>query len=333
MVMLAFASIYFLWGGTFMAASIGLEGFPAFILSGLRFCSAGFILIILRILKGERLYFKSMLLNAIPGILMLGIGTGFVSWSQLYVSSSEASIMEATVPFLFIALDKKHWHYYFSDRRMILGLIIGFLGLILFVSGSMMNMSAMKSYPFLRPLAFVVLILAGVCWVEGSLFSRRHPSNGSIVMLTGHQLLMGGIFCLVLSAFKGEWHGFSFRNVPFSCWISLSYLSVLGSVVSYLAYIWLLGVKSPALVSTYTYVNPVVAVFINWLFTRQLVSVLQIIALCIILSAVLLTNFSSYKISFWLKPIKPFWRVKKAKPGKLYGYDRKRIKQSDWLRN
>lgn len=137
LVPLAFINIYVIWGITFLAISFGLKGFPPFILSGFRFLAAGLLMLGWLVAKGEKANsLTNWKKNGITGILILTGGTGLVAWGEQYVSASEAAIAIATGPFWFIAIDKKNWKYYFSDKFIPIGLIIGFAGLILFLNGS-----------------------------------------------------------------------------------------------------------------------------------------------------------------------------------------------------
>jgi drug/metabolite transporter (DMT)-like permease len=291
----AFANISIIWGSTFLAMTYGLSGFPPFILSGLRFVIAGLILFLWQLNKGEP--FPSLTnwkKNAVTGILILTGGTGLVAWGEQYVSATEAAIAIATGPFWFILIDKGNWKKHFGDWRIIAGLIIGFVGLILFLRGSL-GTQQQDTNEGIRGTAFIVLALSSVSWVLGSLYAKRYPAVNSTVMNTAQQLLVAGVAALLIASVKNEWQGFGFENVPVNAWLGLSFLVLMGSIVAYLSYIWLLQVRSPALVSTHIYINPVVAVFAGWVFTRQIISAGQFIGLAVIIAGVVLTNSGKYK--------------------------------------
>ena len=295
-VFLAFASIYIIWGSTFLAISYGLEGFPPFILSGLRFFIAGLILFVWRKAKNEKNGTVSdWKKNAITGILILTGGTGLVAWGEQYISSTEAAIAIATGPFWFIALDKKNWSYYFSNKTIVSGLIIGFAGLILFLKGSVSE-STHETSESLKILAFIVLAISSVSWVLGSLYSKNNPGKQSTFMNISQQLIVAGLASFVIGIFRDEWFAFSWTAVPLSSWIGLLFLIFFGSIVAYISYIWLLSTQDPVLVSTHTYINPIVAVFAGWLIAGEFISGQQFLGLGIILAGVLLTNASKYKL-------------------------------------
>lgn len=298
LVPVAFANIFIIWGAAYIAISYGLEGFPPFILSTFRFLTAGAILIVYRYLKKER---ASSLVNwkknAITGLLILTGGTGLIGWGEQYVSSAEAAIAIATGPFWFIAFDRKNWRYYFSDKFIITGLMMGFAGLLLFLKGSIQPENANGVTIVQKIIAFGVLAGSSVSWVLGSLYAKNRPSGHSTVMNIAQQLLIAGAGAAVIALFRGEWMTFRLNTVPLSAWSGLIFLVLMGSIVTYLSYIWLLSVKPPALVSTYTYINPVVAVFLGWILANERITPVQMSGLAVILSGVLLTNFNRYKLS------------------------------------
>ena len=294
--LLAFASIYIIWGSTFLAISFGLEGFPPFILSGFRFLAAGLILFVWRKAKSEKNgTISDWKKNAITGILILTGGTGLVAWGEQYVSSTEAAIAIATGPFWFIALDKKNWSYYFSNKTIVSGLLIGFAGLILFLKGSV-SQSAHNTDESLKILAFIVLAISSVSWVFGSLYSKNNPGKQSTFMNISQQLIVAGIASFIIGILRSEFTGFSLPAVPLASWLGLLFLIFFGSIAAYISYIWLLSTQDPVLVSTHTYINPIVAVFAGWVIAGEFISGIQFLGLGIILSGVLLTNASKYKL-------------------------------------
>ncbi|MEJ5102569.1 EamA family transporter [Chryseobacterium sp. MYb328] len=296
LVPLAFTNIYVIWGITFLAISFGLKGFPPFILSGLRFLVAGILMIGYLLSKGEKanslINWKK---NAITGVLILTGGTGLVAWGEQYVTASEAAISIATGPFWFIAIDRKNWKYYFSDKFIPIGLAIGFVGLIFFLKGSVNSTAAHAAAdPQLRITAFVVLGLSSIAWVLGSLYSKKNPASQSTFMNIAQQLIVAGITAFLIALFRGEWNDFSVSNVPVSAWAGVLFLIFFGSIVAYLSYIWLLSVKPAALVSTHTYINPIITVIAGWVVANQSINGGQLYGLAIILLGVLLTNVTKY---------------------------------------
>ncbi|KQS93158.1 EamA family transporter [Chryseobacterium sp. Leaf394] len=294
LVPIAFVNIYIIWGITFLAISFGLNGFPPFILSGLRFFAAGILLIGYLVAKGEKAdSLKNWGKNAVTGILILTGGTGLVAWGEQYVTASEAAITIATGPFWFIAIDKKNWSYYFSDKFIPIGLILGFVGLILFLNGSV-NSHTENVNSSLRITAFIVLALSSVAWVLGSLYSKKNPADHSTFMNISQQLIVAGLAAFAVAFFRNEWTGFSATSVPTSAWLGLLFLIFFGSIIAYISYIWLLSVKPAAIVSTHTYINPIVTVIAGFIIANQTINGNQLYGLVIILTGVLLTNVTKY---------------------------------------
>lgn len=295
LVPVAFANIYIIWGLTFIAISFGLKGFPPFILSGFRFLAAGLLIFAYLRAKGEKgASLVNWRKNAITGILILTGGTGLVGWGEQYITASEAAIAIATGPFWFIAIDKKNWKRYFSDKWIPIGLLIGFLGLVLFLGGSVAGESPHTTSSSLRVIAFAVLALSSVFWVLGSLYSKNNPAGHSTFMNISQQLVAAGIASLIIAFFRNEWTGFSLAAIPVSAWAGLLFLVVFGSVAAYISYIWLLSVRDAALVSTHTYINPIVTVIAGWFIAHEAINGRQLFGLLIILLGVLLTNVTRY---------------------------------------
>lgn len=296
LVPVAFTNIYVIWGITFLAISFGLQGFPPFILSGFRFLVAGILMLAYLTAKGEKPNSAvNWRKNGITGILILTGGTGLVAWGEQYVTASEAAITIATGPFWFIAIDKKNWKYYFSDKFIPIGLLIGFIGLILFLKGSVTaNVHHSAAGDSLRATAFIVLAISSVAWVLGSLYSKKNPAGHSTFMNIAQQLIIAGIASFIIASFRNEWSSFSISKVPLSAWLGVLFLIFFGSIIAYLSYIWLLSVKPAALVSTHTYINPIVTVIAGWIIANQTINGNQLYGLSVILTGVLLTNITKY---------------------------------------
>ena len=295
-IFLAFLSIYLIWGSTFLAISYGLKGFPPFILSGLRFLIAGCILLFWQKYKGHPIgTVNNWKKNGIIGVLILTGGTGLVAWGEQFVSSTEAAIAIATGPFWFIFLDKKNWKIHFSKKAIVSGLIIGFVGLILFLKGSLTSIHSVSDTNS-RVLAFIVLALSSISWVLGSLYSKNNPANQSTFMNIAQQLIVAGFMSIIIASFRQEWEVFNWSEIPISSWFGLLFLIFFGSIIAYISYIWLLSIKEPILVSTHTYINPIVAVLMGFVIANESIHAIQFIGLSIILIGVLLTNSSNYKL-------------------------------------
>lgn len=294
LVVLAFLAIYIVWGTTYVAILFGLEGFPPFLLSAFRFGIAGLLMLGWCVLRSERLpALRECKVPIIGGIIMLVGGSGLVTWAEQYVTSGQAAIVIATEPFLFLLLDKKRWAFYFTGKRIIAGLLLGFSGIVLFFLFAAAPAGRVVAAPW-KLIGYAVLFISALLWVGGSLYTKsRAPERLSNTSTTAVQLLAAGLFSALVGAGTGEWKLFSLTAVSAKAWGGLLYLIVMGSLVAYLAFTWLLSIRPPALVSTHTYVNPVVAVIIGWFVAHEPITPVQIGALFLILAGVMLVNKKS----------------------------------------
>jgi drug/metabolite transporter (DMT)-like permease len=297
LVILAFAAIYIIWGSTYLAILFAIVDMPPFLMSGFRFLVAGLILYIWRTLKGEKQPdFNSFGKNVICGVLMLVGGTVSVACAEQYLSSSLAAIIVTAVPFWFVVLDKRQWSFYFSNKIIVTGLLLGFVGVAMLMlfnkpGGSHLENSG-KQW-----LGALILIVGSIAWTSGSLFSKYKPAKSAMLMGASIQLLAAGFFCMMASVFSGEAKNFSFAEVNTTAWLALVYLVVMGSLVAYLSYLWLLKIRPLAIVSTYVYVNPVVALLLGAVIAGEAITALQVFALIIILAGVLLVNKAKFRSS------------------------------------
>lgn len=291
LVAFAFFNIYIVWGSTYLAVIYGLKTIPPFILVGLRYSIAGLVLLAIAMLKKQRLpEWKYLWRQALGGTLMLVGGTGMIAWAEQYISSGQAAILVATEPLLFLLVDRSRWSQYFSNKYIISGLAIGFAGIFMFLK---MGASGGRSSS-MSLVASVVVILSALAWVTGSLTAKNAKGNSSTIMNAAVQLIAAGLACGIVVLIKGEYTGFSFTHVSLDSWGGLLFLTVMGSLAAYLSFIWLIHIKPPAVVSTHTYVNPVVAVFLGWILANEQVNGAQLLSLLLILTGILLVNLSDY---------------------------------------
>ena len=294
-VILAFAVIYLVWGTTYLAILFAIKDIPPFLMSGMRFLLAGVILYLFCVLKKDRQPGPiSILRNMVCGILMLIGGTVSVTWADQYFPSSTAAIIVTAVPFWFILLDSKQWKFYFSDRILITGLIIGFAGVVLLMNFAN-DVSSIATSPGKRIAGIFVIMAGGIAWTGGSLISKYTPTGDSLLMNTAIQLLTAGFSCLCISVFSGEAKHFSFSMVHVNAWMGFAYLATFGSILAYMCYLWLLKLRPGAQVSSYVYVNPVVAIILGAIIGKESITLLHIISLAIILFGVLLINLPKYR--------------------------------------
>ncbi|HMG08714.1 MAG TPA: EamA family transporter [Mucilaginibacter sp.] len=295
LVIIAFATVYLVWGSTYFFIKIAIDGFPPLLLGALRFLIAGILLLIWCVIKGEQIFVKRNIIHAaVSGFLLLVIGNGAVIWAEQTLPSAMVAIMVSSPPIWFVLLDKPNWGANFKSKTTIIGLAIGFAGVVLLFSeqiGSLFEASAGGS-----KLPGMLLLLAGtLAWASGSLYSKHYNTQGSAPVNTTWQMLSAGLVFLPSSFLHHEVQGLQWQNIPAHSWYALLYLIIFGSIAAFSAYVWLLQVRPATQVSTYAYVNPVIAVILGVLFAHESISLLQIGGLVIILGSVLLINLSKYK--------------------------------------
>jgi drug/metabolite transporter (DMT)-like permease len=267
----AFASVYIFWGSTYLAIKYAIETLPPFLMAGGRFVFAGSILYVwARFSKDyEKPRFEHWKTSLIVGTLLLLGGNGGVVFAEHYISSSLAALLVATEPFWIVLLG---WLWLKGSRpnlKVALGLVIGFFGVWLLISGQNVSSSSSATNGSMQVISTIVIIAAAFSWALGSIYGLRAPVPKSSLLTAGMQMLSGGAVLLLVSLITGEWSKFNIAQVSANSWFGLIYLIVFGSLIGFTAYSWLLKNAPPAMVSTYAYVNPVIAVLLGWLIAGE----------------------------------------------------------------
>jgi drug/metabolite transporter (DMT)-like permease len=295
LVIIAFATVYIVWGSTYFFIQMAIHGIPPLMMGAIRFFTAGMLMLVWCAIKGEKLFNRnSIVTSAVTGILLLCGGNGAVIWVEQKLPSAMVAILVSAAPIWFVLLDKQNWGVNFKSKSTVAGLIIGFTGVILLFGEQLGGIFAGGSVAS-KLVGMLLLILGSVAWSSGSLYSKHHPSEGSGAVNVAWQMIIAGLIFLPGSFINHEFDHLNLSQVPLKAWGALSYLVVFGSIAAYSAYVWLLQVKPATQVSTYAYVNPVIAVILGILFAHEHVSLLQITGLIIILGSVLLINLSKYR--------------------------------------
>jgi drug/metabolite transporter (DMT)-like permease len=293
MVIAAFAAIYLIWGSTYLGILLAIKTIPPFFMASARFLVAGIILLGWSFWKGEKIpSLRSTGMIAFSGILLLFIGNGAVTWVEQYLPSALAAIIVATVPLWFVLLDKRQWHFYFSNKQIILGLIIGFAGVVLLFAGKTATDLFSDRMKFI---SLLVLMGGTIAWTAGSLFSKYRKMEGSTTMKVAIQMITAGIAFFIAALVAKEQKHMIIEQVNWTSIAALLYLIIFGSLIGYMAYMWLLSVRPASLVGTYAYVNPVVAVFLGWIVAGETISTQQVIGLSVIIIGLVIVNVSKEK--------------------------------------
>lgn len=294
MVILAFAIVYVVWGSTYFFIQRAVADFPPFMLGALRFLIAGACMTAWCIIKKEKLFGIANTKHAIiSGVLLLFFGNGIIIWVEQSVPSGLASITVSSAPLWFVLLDKPKWSENFRSRSILLGMFIGLAGVIMLFSEQVI--ASIRGAGGIAAGTMALLILASIAWAAGSLYSKYKTSDGSSMVNTSWQMMAAGIMFLPGMLIRGELTEFSWSDVSAGAWFSLLYLIFLGSIAGFSAYVWLLKVRPAMQVSTYAYVNPVVAVLLAVFFANEHISLVQILGLLTILGSVLLINMAKYR--------------------------------------
>src|ERR1700722_20038313 len=255
LVVLAFAAIYVLWGGTFLAIRVAVHEIPPLFTAGTRFAIAGVGLFLFMRLRGEAnpslLQWRNLTLI---GLLMFAITYGGLFWAQQFVPSGITSIIEATLPITTIALEMWVFRTLPFQWRAVVGVVLGFSGIALLLA-----QSDAHNLP-LRPC--LVILLSGVAWSLGTVVSAQLSLPASRPLTAGSQMMIGGAVLLLLSAAHGDLR--PLPHISTSAAFALSYLIVFGSIIAYTAYVWLLARIPATRVATHAYVNPLVAVTLGY---------------------------------------------------------------------
>ena len=255
LVVLAFAAIYVLWGGTFLAIRVAVHEIPPLFTAGTRFAIAGVGLFLFMRLRGEAnpslLQWRNLTLI---GLLMFAITYGGLFWAQQFVPSGITSIIEATLPITTIALEMWVFRTLPFQWRAVVGVVLGFSGIALLLA-----QSDAHNLP-LRPC--LVILLSGVAWSLGTVVSAQLSLPASRPLTAGSQMMIGGAVLLLLSAAHGDLR--PLPHISTSAAFALSYLIVFGSIIAYTAYVWLLARIPATRVASHAYVNPLVAVTLGY---------------------------------------------------------------------
>ena len=280
----AFAAVYVLWGSTYLAIRFAIETLPPWLMASARFVIAGGILYAIARARGAARPTRANWGGAvlIGGLLLLG-GNGAVVWAETRVPSGLTALLVATVPIWMVLLDWLQPRGNRPTRSVVAGLVLGFIGLgILIGPGEILGRGQVDL------LGAAALTFGSITWAAGSVYSRRVSLPSSPLLATGMEMLGGGMLLLLLSLVTGEAATLVPGEVSLRSMLALLYLLVFGSLIGFTAYIWLLGHASAARVSTYAFVNPVVAVILGWAMANEELTPRMIGAAAVIVAAVAL---------------------------------------------
>ncbi|QSA99590.1 EamA family transporter [Methylomonas sp. EFPC1] len=282
----ALLAVYLVWGSTYLMIRFVVETLPPFLSAGLRFLVSGFILLAWRRLAGDAApTFRQWRSAAVVGILLLLGGNGLVCWAEQTVPSGVAALIIGAVPMFLVMADALRPNGNRPTLRVLVGLVIGFMGIYLLVGPTAFSDGIPVNLP-----GVAALLLASLLWALGSIYSKTADLPKTALMTTGAEMLTGGFALLLVSALSEQWGVFNLAQVSVNSWLALAYLIVFGSMIGFASYAWLLQNAPIPLVATYAYVNPLVAVFLgNW-FAQEPLTPRVLSAAAIIIGAIVFMN-------------------------------------------
>jgi drug/metabolite transporter (DMT)-like permease len=273
-VLLAYGVLYVVWGSTYLAMKLAVQSLPPFTTAALRFVFSGLLLLGIGLVVDKTPLTRRHLLSSVSqGLFLLVLGNGGVMWAMKTVPSGVGALIIATTP-LFMALLSR-------DFRTItwVGIVLGMVGIGVLVDPFSTTKAAPTS-------GVVLLLCASFAWAIGSLLPRRFPPHPSNLVATGIQMLTGAVIQFFIGRLLGE--HIAWEAATSTSWLALAYLAVFGSLVGFTCYGWLLKVEPASRVSTYAYVNPVVAVVLGAVVGGEEVGGRVAIAAAVIVVAVVL---------------------------------------------
>jgi drug/metabolite transporter (DMT)-like permease len=276
------------WGSTYLAIRFAIETIPPFLMAGTRFLVAGTLLYGWARLRGaERPGREHWIAAAMIGALLLLGGNGAVTYSEQLIPSGIAALLVAVVPLWMVLIDWLRPGGPRPTAQIGFGLLLGLAGIAVLV-GPESFMGGQR----INVMGAGIVLVGSACWAAGSILSRHVQVPARPLLATGMQMLCGGLLLTVAGLLTDETSRLELAGVSVKSLLALLYLILIGAIVGYSAYIWLLRVSTPAKVSTYAYVNPVVAVLLGWLLAGEELSLRVAAASAVIVAGVALITLS-----------------------------------------
>lgn len=277
--------LYVVWGSTYLGISVAVDTIPPFLMAAIRFTVAGAVLLLWSLTRGRATFVwptrREWRDSFIVGGLLLGGGMGMVAFGELTVPSGIAALLIAMMP-VWVAIFGRIFLGERLPTLAIVGIGVGFVGVAVLVGPT-----ALGGTGALDPIGLAALIISPICWSSGSLFaSHRAILPHQPLMNTSAQMLAGGLVLIVMSALTGELGRFSIGSISPASLAAITYLTLIGSLLAFTTYGWLLRMAPLPLIATYAFVNPVVAVALGALVLHEPIDPRTVIAGAIIVVAV-----------------------------------------------
>jgi drug/metabolite transporter (DMT)-like permease len=307
-IVIAFAAVYIFWGSTYMGIAVAVRDIPPMLMAGTRFFIAGLAVLAFCALTGRRVAVnrRDFIHLSIVGLLLLSWANVVLAWAEQYVASGLAALIVSIVPLWFLVLDRAILRGPQPSTRALIGLALGIVGVVVLLWPKIATVRFGGTN--IELIAAISLLFSSGAWALGSVLSKKWRWNVDPFTATGWQMAVAGAVNLVFAAVLGD---YGRANWTTPGMLAVAYLIVFGSWVGYTAYIWLLEHVSTSKVSTYAYVNPVVAVLLGWAFLGERVTGYLIAGAIIIVPAVALVTIAGVKT----RPRPPAAPATLGKPG------------------
>ncbi|TXH23499.1 MAG: EamA family transporter [Chitinophagaceae bacterium] len=293
MIVMAFLAVYIIWGSTYFFIEIVVHELAPTVFGAIRFLIAGLFMLAIAIFKKENLWDKTVIKHSLlSGVLLLLVGNGAVMMAEKSLPSSFVAIFGASSPLWFLLLDYKKWKLNFSNSFTLAGVFFGLLGVLCLFYEKLFSQSGSVTV-----LPLFLTLLSGIGWVIGSLYSQYKISSASTLVVSTWQMIGGSLDFLMIGLMKKDFANTEWSQVSQTAWWSIVYLIIFGSIIGYSAYVFLLKYCTATQVSTYAYVNPVVAVLLGVLINHDHLTALQLAGLLIILCGVFFINVAKKLIA------------------------------------
>jgi drug/metabolite transporter (DMT)-like permease len=304
---LAFATIYLVWGSTYLAIRVAVETLPPFLMAGARFLTAGGLLygwlwFTKKIRPTPRQWFD----NAIIGALLLLAGNGLVSWAEQSIPSGITTLVISVGPlfivlgdWLVLAVGRDATRGSRPTAATMAGIVLGFTGLVLLIGPDLGGAGTATS---LDPWRIGGILLGCVTWSAGSIFTRYARRPAEPLTAAALQMLTGGVWLVLASLMLGEPTRFDASAVTLHSVVAWCYLVGAGSLVGFTTFVWLMKHSTPARVSTYAYINPIVAVFLGWLLLHESVSPRLLLSSAVIITGVAIITAQKNRTQLTVPP-------------------------------
>jgi drug/metabolite transporter (DMT)-like permease len=285
-ILLAFVGIYVIWGTTFLALAITIRSIPPFISGSVRFLIAGGLMYAWLRLREARPFDGLHIGGAVLcGVLLSGVGNGFVVWSQQGLPSGIAALFVGALPVTTLILDRLFFSKRTPSAQSVVGVAIGLAGIVV------LSMNTLSFSATVHPIHVVAVLTAGVCWSLGTLLQRRYVPSTRVLSFTCLQMLAGGVFQLLMSLVDQEWGGFQPTQIEMQSVLAVFYLVVFGSLIAVNCYSFLIAHVSAQKVTTYALVNPVIALALGAIVLHEKITSSAIVSTVLVLVGVALVLF------------------------------------------